>query len=81
MRWPQQASWLTIARLGVGSVAEGGLGEHQRGQRCAADAVAVGTSFHRRYTAGQEAFMYLLENLCNYCAILGELCYDRNSSK
>jgi len=79
--WSQESSWLNIARLGVGSAAQGCLKEHQRGQHWAADGVVVRTSFHRRYMAGLEAFMYLLANLCNCCTIVGELCYDRNSSK
>lgn len=62
-------------------MAEEYLREHQRGQCWAADGVVVGTSVHRKYRAGQEAFMHLLENLCNCCAVLAELCCDRNSAK
>lgn len=67
--------------LGDRHCGRGCLREQHRRKPWVAHRAVVGTSFHRRCMAGQEKFMYLLEKLCNYWAMPGELCCDRNSPK
>lgn len=81
----------SVAAAGLVGSSSWDLGDRHRGRGClreqqrrtpwVAHKAVVGTSLDSRCMAGQEKFLYLLEDLRNYWAILGELCYDKNSSK